>query len=145
VQLASDPTTISPAAIGYRKPPTSSCIMEAGPGVSSSASQAIRGVLTAQASVGYRIDALRRNLSSQLQLIEPLVETVLSQQLTMAASFTDLAVMHDQNLVRVQDGAESVGHDDAGPSGHQLFDRSLDLGLRFGIHRTSGFVQHQNA
>jgi hypothetical protein len=33
-QSASDPTTISPAAMGYRRPPTSSCIMEPGPGAS---------------------------------------------------------------------------------------------------------------
>src|SRR6185295_13741856 len=130
-QLASDPITISPAAIGYRRPPTSSCIMGPDPGASWSASQAIRRVVTAQASVGYRTDRLYRQLPSQLQLIEALIQATLGQKLAVAAPLPDLTVMHDQDLVRVEDGAEAVGDHDTGPPGHQLLDGPLDLSLRF--------------
>ena len=62
----------------------------------------------------------------------------------MAAALADLPVVHHQDLVRVEDGAEPVRDHQAGAARHQLRDRPLDLRLRLGVHRAGGLVEHQD-
>ena len=62
----------------------------------------------------------------------------------MASALPDLAMMEDQNLFGMQDGAQPMRHHDAGSARHQLGDRALDLRLRLRIDRAGGLVEHQD-
>ncbi len=52
----------------------------------------------------------------ELRIIQFRVEAALLQQLLVRAGFDDVAVAHDQNLVRVLDGGETVRNDERGTS-----------------------------
>jgi len=57
----------------------------------------------------------------------------------------DLAVVEHEYLIGVQNGTESMRHDDARPAGHQLSDRPLDLCLGLRIDRARGLVEHEKS
>ena len=61
----------------------------------------------------------------------------------MSALLDDVAVFHDEDQVRIADGGEPVGDDEAGLSAHQLPHRRLKLLLGTGIHIGGGLIQDQ--
>src|SRR5918994_4326028 len=83
-------------------------------------------------------------LSPELQLVEAMVEPALCQELPMASALSDLAMLEHQNLVRMEDGAQTVCHHEAGAARHQLRDGPLDLALGFGIYRAGCLIQNQD-
>src|SRR5450759_3863384 len=82
--------------------------------------------------------------TSELAVIEIGIESVLCEQLLVSALFNDRTVVHDKDVVRISDGRETVGNDEAGPTGHQLCHCFLDAYFRSGIDAACGFVENQN-
>lgn len=68
-----------------------------------------------------------------LKLVQPLIKPSPSQQFRMGALFPELAMVKHQDLVGVEDRAQPVRHHQAGPTGHEFADRSLNQRLRLGI------------
>ena len=62
----------------------------------------------------------------------------------MAALLDDLPVVDHHHVVRVADGAQAMGNDEAGASLHQAQQRLLDAHLGAGIHAAGGFVQDED-
>ena len=62
----------------------------------------------------------------------------------MIALFNDVAVLHQQNIVRIHDGGQTVRNDEAGSVFHQSLHSLTDLDLRPGIHGRCGFVQNED-
>ena len=73
--------------------------------------------------------------------VEVVIEALAGQQRFVGAVLDDLAVVNDQNLVGVADGAQAVGDDETGPAGHQAQHGLLDLFLGAGIDAAGRFVQ----
>ena len=78
---------------------------------------------------------------TDLQAEEPIVPSLTGQELTVGAPFDDLAVMQHEDLVGVDDGAESMRNGDRGPTAHELGHGLLDLGLDLRVDRAGGFVE----
>src|SRR4051812_1477874 len=83
-------------------------------------------------------------LAPELELVEPLIQPAQPEERAVASPFPDLPVLHDQDLVRMQNGAQPMGYDDAGSPGHELGDGQLDLRLRLCIDRAGSLVQNQD-
>src|SRR5438132_541254 len=66
-----------------------------------------------------------------LQLIEPVIDTLLFHQLRVGTHFAHLAMMKHDNAVRVPNRGEPMRYDEAGPIFHHLVQRILDEKLGF--------------
>ena len=62
----------------------------------------------------------------------------------MGALLGDVAVFQNQNLVRVLDGGQAVGDDEAGFALHEPAHGCLHLALGAGVHVAGGLVQNQH-
>ena len=62
----------------------------------------------------------------------------------MIAHFYHAPLIHHHDLIRILNGREAVGDNEAGAVLHQLDHSVLDIFLRSGIHGGSGFVQDQD-
>ena len=62
----------------------------------------------------------------------------------MSALLDDVAVFHDEDQVRIADGGEPVGDDEAGPSFHQVIHGFLDKHLCPCIHGAGCFIEDQD-
>src|SRR5450756_1792285 len=82
--------------------------------------------------------------TSELAVVEVGVESVLCEQLLVAALFDDRTMVHDKDVVRISDGRETVGNDETGPAGHQLCHCLLDAYFRSGIDAACGLVENQD-
>src|SRR5580658_6763608 len=71
------------------------------------------------------------------------VESVSLQQLLAGAALDDLAAAQDKDLVRVGDGAQTMGDDKTGAIGHEPFERLLDELFGGGIDAGRRFVKNQ--
>lgn len=92
------------------------------------------------------LDHLRRltAVNTKLTRIQVMIEAALAQQGFMCAALNDLAVIDDQNLVGIADGAQAVGDDEAGAPLHQVQHRRLNMLLRARVHTAGGLIQNQN-
>ena len=54
-------------------------------------------------------------------------------------------LVHDQDQVRGQDGAQAVGDDDAGPPGHDPLQGILDQRFGFAVEVAGGLIENQDA
>ena len=63
----------------------------------------------------------------------------------MTALFNDLAILDDDDVVRVADGGETVSDDEAGASFHEPQEGFLDAGFGACVHAGGGFVENENA
>lgn len=61
----------------------------------------------------------------------------------MCSLFSNLAIIDDDDVIRISDGGQSMRDDKTGPSFHQAQQRFLDAGLRAGIYTGSGFIRYQ--
>ena len=68
----------------------------------------------------------------KLTVIQFGVEPALLQQALVISLLHDVAVPHDQNGIRVPDGGQPVGHDEAGAALHHLLEGLLDADFRAG-------------
>ena len=55
----------------------------------------------------------------------------------------DIAVLHNQDQIRVLDGGKPVGNDETGPASHQVIHSLLNPGFGSGIYGTGGLIQDQ--
>src|SRR5688500_9912515 len=83
-------------------------------------------------------------LSPELQLVKAVVEPALRQKLSMASALPDLPMLEYQNLVGMEDGAQTVRHDQAGSARHQLGNGTLDLTLGLCIDGAGCLIQNQD-
>ena len=84
-------------------------------------------------------------LPFKLTDIQMVIKAALVEQLLMGAFFDDFAVVDDEHLVSVADGAEAVGDDEAGAALHQAQQGFLDARFGAGIDAAGGFVKDQDA
>src|SRR5664280_1361108 len=87
---------------------------------------------------------LRDGRTSELAVIEVGIESMLCEQLLVGALFDDRTMVHDKDVMRVSDGRETVGDDEAGPAGHQLCHCFLDAYFRSGIDAACSFIENQD-
>ena len=59
-------------------------------------------------------------LVTELAHIEVVVETFVSQETVVGALLNDLAILEDENLIRLLNGGETVGNNKTGPASHHL-------------------------
>ena len=59
----------------------------------------------------------------------------------MRAALSDLAVLHYENLIGIEDRAQPVRDRDRGPSPHELRERRLDLRFDLAVDRARRFVE----
>ncbi|MEY9787171.1 hypothetical protein ABIE77_001729 [Sinorhizobium fredii] len=79
-----------------------------------------------------------------MQIVEASVETVRPPcKFLMRPFFDDLAVLHHDDLVGVDDGREPVGNDDHGPPAHRLFEGLLHGCLRLCVERRGRLVEKE--
>ena len=74
-----------------------------------------------------------------------MVESVLFEQLLVAALLDDVSVLHDEDNVALLDRRKSVSNDKARPALHHLGKRLLDTDLGQGIYRRGRLVENQHA
>ena len=63
----------------------------------------------------------------------------------MGPTLDDPTAVDDQDQVGSQDGAQTVGNDDAGAFRHHLAQCVLYQRFRFAVQAAGGFIQHQDA
>ena len=66
------------------------------------------------------------------------------QQRRVAPAFRNAAVAQDNDLVRIDDGAEAVGNDQGRAVARQFLEVGLDLALGLGIERGGRLVEQQD-
>src|SRR5713101_4436426 len=86
---------------------------------------------------------LQQSPSAKLAVVEVGVEAVLREQFLVGAFFDDRAVIHDQDQLRVADGGEPVGDNEAGSALHQLGHGPLNLHLGAGVDAAGRFIENQ--
>src|SRR3954471_4606431 len=69
----------------------------------------------------------------ELQGVQPGVLAALPDELVMRPELHDPPLDENGDPIRVPDGREAVGDDEAGPLLHQPVERTLDLALAFGV------------
>src|SRR3990172_3403997 len=62
----------------------------------------------------------------------------------MCAALDNTSVVQYQDQICRQNGAQTVGDDDARPTYHDAFESFLDEGLRLAVERAGGLVQYEN-
>src|SRR6185503_12890730 len=77
--------------------------------------------------------------------IEARVAPPMTQELGVRAALDDLALLDDQHLVGMTDGAQAVRHDEARATGEQAAESLLDARFGDGVDRARGFVEQENA
>ena len=74
---------------------------------------------------------------SELRAVQIRIEPVLRQQLIVRTLLDDVAVLHDQDHIRIADGGKAVRNDKAGPALHQMIHCLLDQNFGSGIYGRS--------
>jgi hypothetical protein len=72
-------------------------------------------------------------LGLELASIEARVEPLLGQQFGVDTPLNNLALVQDEDLVSLADGAEAMGNGETGAAGHKTAHRLLEV--RFGARR----------
>lgn len=70
----------------------------------------------------------------KLVVVEFGVEAALFEELAVVALLDYLSIFEDDDFVRIEDGFEAVGNDEAGPSCDNSLHGFLNLSFRHGIH-----------
>ncbi len=71
-------------------------------------------------------------------------ESLRIQQLLVCALLDDLAMVDDDHIIGIADGAEAVSDDETGTPFHQAQQRLLDTRLGAGVNRGGRFVEDQD-
>ena len=83
--------------------------------------------------------------TGELAVVQVGVESVLCEQLLVGALLNDRTVVHDQDMVRVSDGRETVGDDEAGPASHQASHGLLNENFGPCIDTACSFIENQDS
>jgi hypothetical protein len=89
------------------------------------------------------LEKLNRN-PLELTEVQVVIKALSIQQLLMISLFDNLAVVDDDYLVRITDGAQAVSNDEAGAAFHQAQQSLLDAHLGARVHAAGGFIQDQD-
>src|SRR5207245_5934299 len=84
-------------------------------------------------------------LQSLLPGIEIVIASLSGVELLMRATFDDLPLLHNQNLIGAADGGKPVRDDERCPALHEIRKPVLDHRLRFRIQAGCGFVEDQDS
>jgi hypothetical protein len=68
------------------------------------------------------------------------IEAALFEQRFVVALLNHSAIINDQDLIGVPDGAEAMGDDEAGATGHQTQKGRLNALLGAGVHAAGGLT-----
>src|SRR5450830_2048744 len=82
--------------------------------------------------------------AGELAVVEAGVESTLGEQFFVAALFDDRAVVHDEDVMGISDGRETVSDDKTCSAGHQLCHCFLDAYFRSGIDAACSFIENQD-
>ena len=96
------------------------------------------------AAAGCSAGARRAAAARVLELVEPVVEAALLQQLGVGAALADLAAVHDEDAVGVLDGRQPVRDDQRGAPAEQARHGILDEQLGLGVDARRRLVEHQD-
>ena len=77
--------------------------------------------------------------------VEAGVDAVLGEELGVGAALGDAAAVEDEDLVRLEDGAEAVGDDDAGAVREDALEGLLDEAFGFAVETAGGFIEDEDA
>ncbi|MNN23768.1 hypothetical protein D3C81_1371740 [compost metagenome] len=80
----------------------------------------------------------------QLLLHQPRILAARAQQFGVRALLANLAVFHDDDAVRLDDGGKAVGDDDGGAALHQGVERLLYQLFAGGVERAGGFIEDED-
>src|ERR1700752_2669548 len=80
-----------------------------------------------------------------LQLVEPIVNAPLGEQLLVRALFAEPALVEDEDAVGMLNGAEAMRDHQRGAATEQAVKGVADLQLGLGVDAGGGFVQDQKA
>ena len=80
-----------------------------------------------------------------LQLIQPVVDAALGQELLVGARLAQRAAVQDEDVVHVLDGRQPVRDGDRRAARHQDVQRVADEELGFGVDARRRFVEDQHA
>ena len=69
----------------------------------------------------------------KLRIVKVCIEPILRKQLFMVALLDDVSVFHDENQIRIADGGQPVGDDEACSALHQVIHGFLDLDFGSGV------------
>ena len=79
-----------------------------------------------------------------LQLVKLVIDSALREQLLVSAHLADLALVHDDNLVRSLNGRQTVGDHERGAAFDHAIERVTDPEFGFGIYARRGFIKDQD-
>ena len=83
--------------------------------------------------------------SFELTHIEMMEKSFCFQQLLVRALLDDLAIVDDDDLVRIADRGQAMGNDETGAAFHQAQQRFLDARFGARVHAGGGFVEDEDA
>lgn len=72
------------------------------------------------------------------------VEAVFCQEFRVFSTFNNVAAIQNKNLIRVEDGGEAVGNDEAGSFFQQAIQGFLDKAFGGVVHAGGGFVEDED-
>src|SRR5688572_18747267 len=79
-----------------------------------------------------------------LQAVEAFVQATVREQLAMRPALANLSAMQQQDLVGVDDRAETMCDSDRRAPGHELAQRAMDLGFDLAVDGARGFIEHEH-
>lgn len=85
-----------------------------------------------------------RCLIGKLRTVESCIGAVLFEQLLMGSAFDDVAMIHDENQIRIQNGAQAVSDDKAGSVFHHIVNSGLQFLFEPGVDRAGRLVENEN-
>src|SRR5579863_4793216 len=80
---------------------------------------------------------------ADLQPVQTLVQTASHQEVTMRATLADLAVLHHENLIGIENRGQPMRDRDRGPSPHEFRQRRLYFRFDLAVDRTRRFVEDE--
>ena len=80
----------------------------------------------------------------ELGVVEVCVESALLNKLLVRTFFDDVALVHDENHVRIFDCREAVRDDKRRLVLHEFFKRLLNLDFRASVDRACRFVENEH-
>src|SRR5690348_637102 len=79
-----------------------------------------------------------------LHIYKPFIKTILYNQAVVCTPFYNFALLQNNDLISMANGAQPVSYNDRSAITHQVIDSILYQPLTFGIKRGSGFIQDQD-
>ena len=75
-----------------------------------------------------------------LRIVQIRIDAALGQQFLVGTAFGDMTIRNGDDPMGRTNGGQTVGNDQGSSANGQIVKRTLDLCLRYGVQRRSGFV-----